>query len=37
MKLGLALIKEYLNTTTLSIEEEAYLAGIVCGIRTANT
>lgn len=36
MKLGFALIKEYLNTTTLSIEEEAYLAGIVCGIRTAN-
>lgn len=34
MKEENALIKEHLSPTALSIEEEAYLAGIVCGIRS---
>lgn len=36
MKQGIEVIREHLNVTGVSIEEEAFLAGVICGIRTAN-
>ena len=36
MKQGIEAIKEHLNITGVSLEEEAFLAGVICGIRTAN-
>lgn len=36
MKQGIEAIREHLNITGVCIEEEAFLAGVICGIRTAN-
>ncbi len=36
MKQGIEVIREHLNVTGVSIEEEAFLAGVICGIRTVN-